>query len=102
MPGDAQPEKEEQAEVEQDDANSKLSLSEKLALFNKLSQPVMPRAPGAPRGPGGNSGSADASERRRQKARYRTQPITADEVNLLNVSMRSLSRSSSYTHHSQV
>ncbi|XP_058270254.1 supervillin isoform X3 [Hemibagrus wyckioides] len=85
VPGDAQPEKEEQVEVEQDDASSKLSLSEKLALFNKLSQPVMPRAPGAPRGPGGNSGSADASERRRQKARYRTQPITADEVSLLNM-----------------
>ncbi|KAK3519714.1 hypothetical protein QTP70_002670 [Hemibagrus guttatus] len=85
VPGDAQPEQAEEVETEQDDASSKLSLSEKLALFNKLSQPLMPRAPGAPRGPGRNSGSADASERRRQKARYRTQPITTDEVNLLNV-----------------
>ncbi|XP_053472157.1 supervillin isoform X4 [Ictalurus furcatus] len=81
VPGDAQT---EQAEAEQDDACSKLSLSEKLALFNKLSQPLMPRAPGGPIGPGENSGSVDASERRRQKgARYRTQPITADEVNLV-------------------
>ncbi|XP_060758018.1 supervillin isoform X2 [Neoarius graeffei] len=74
----------EQAGAEQDDASSKLSLSEKLALFNKLSQPLMPKAPGGPRGPGGNNGFVDAAERRRQKgARYRTQPITADEVNLV-------------------
>ncbi|XP_060747975.1 supervillin isoform X2 [Tachysurus vachellii] len=80
VPGDTQPEQTEQVEAEQDDASSKLSLSEKLALFNKLSQPFMPKAPG------GNSGSADASERRRQRAaRYRTQPITTDEVNLVNV-----------------
>ncbi|XP_027016917.2 supervillin isoform X5 [Tachysurus fulvidraco] len=80
VPGDTQPEQTEQVEAEQDDASSKLSLSEKLALFNKLSQPFMPRASG------GNSGSADASERRRQRAaRYRTQPITTDEVNLVNV-----------------
>ncbi|XP_026772120.3 supervillin isoform X2 [Pangasianodon hypophthalmus] len=83
VPGDAQTEQ-TQAEAEQDDASSKLSLSEKLALFNKLSHPVMPRAAGGPRGPGGNGGSVEASERRRQKgARYRTQPITADEVNLV-------------------
>ncbi|XP_072549807.1 supervillin [Salminus brasiliensis] len=67
----------------EDDASSNLTLSEKLALFNKLSQPCMPGAPGGPRGPGGDGGS-EASERRRQKgARYRTQPITVDEVNLL-------------------
>ncbi|XP_036445252.1 supervillin isoform X3 [Colossoma macropomum] len=69
-------------EVE-DDASSNLTLSEKLALFNKLSQPRMPGGPGGPRSPGGDGGS-EASERRRQKgARYRTQPITVDEVNLL-------------------
>lgn len=85
VPGDSQPEQTE-AEAEQDDASSKLSLSEKLALFNKLSQPLMPRPPGGPRGPEGNSGPVDASERRRQKgARYRTQPITADEVSLVSV-----------------
>ncbi|XP_017352126.1 supervillin isoform X3 [Ictalurus punctatus] len=84
VPGDAQTEQAEAEQDEQDDACSKLSLSEKLALFNKLSQPLMPRAPGRPIGPGENSGSVDASERRRQKgARYRTQPITADEVNLV-------------------
>ncbi|KAG9264219.1 supervillin-like isoform X1 [Astyanax mexicanus] len=66
-----------------DDASSNLTLSEKLALFNKLSQPFVPGAPGGPRAPGGD-GSSEASERRRQKgARYRTQPITVDEVNLL-------------------
>lgn len=99
MPGDAQT---EQAEAEQDDACSKLSLSEKLALFNKLSQPLMPRAPGRPIGPGENSGSVDASERRRQKgARYRTQPITADEVNLVSVCMKALLPSPSLKHHSK-
>ncbi|XP_030649796.1 supervillin [Chanos chanos] len=66
-----------QADLEvEDDESSKLTLSEKLALFNKLSQP---RAPG-----GEGSPSAEATERRRQKGgRYRTQPITVDEVNLL-------------------
>ncbi|XP_074512353.1 supervillin-like isoform X2 [Sebastes fasciatus] len=60
--------------VEDSDENSKLSMSEKLALFNKLSLPGREA-----------SGPADGPpERRRQKgARYRTQPITVEEVNLL-------------------
>ncbi|XP_062874899.1 supervillin isoform X2 [Trichomycterus rosablanca] len=70
-----------QTEVE-DDASSKLSLSEKLALFNKLSQPVAPTE--RPRGKGGDGRSSESSERRRHKGtRYQTQPITADEVKLL-------------------
>lgn len=64
----------------EDDASSKLSMSEKLALFNKLSQPILGAA-GCPKGDGG---SLEAGERRRLKgARYRTQPITIDEVNLV-------------------
>uniref|UniRef100_A0A8C1XAE8 Supervillin c n=1 Tax=Cyprinus carpio TaxID=7962 RepID=A0A8C1XAE8_CYPCA len=63
-----------------DDAGTKLSMSEKLALFNKLSQPIL----GAVGSPVRDSNPLEASERRRQKgARYRTQPITVDEVNLL-------------------
>ncbi|KAM9393776.1 supervillin isoform 2-T3 [Pholidichthys leucotaenia] len=60
--------------VEDGDESCKLSMSEKLALFNKLS---LPRKQG--------SSPADGlPERRRQKgARYRTQPITVDEVTLL-------------------
>ncbi|XP_055753165.1 supervillin-like isoform X3 [Salvelinus fontinalis] len=63
-----------EAEAVEDDVNSKLTMSEKLALFNKLSLP-------------GNQGDAAPHappERRRQKgARYRTQPITVEEVSLL-------------------
>ncbi|TSK28031.1 Supervillin [Bagarius yarrelli] len=81
VPGDAQT---QQTETEQDDASSKLSLSEKLALFNKLSQPLMPKAPEGPKGAVENSRSTGASERRRQKgARYLTQPITAEDFNLV-------------------
>ncbi|XP_023691338.2 supervillin-like isoform X5 [Paramormyrops kingsleyae] len=61
---------------EEEDESSKLSMSEKLALFTKLAQPAdkASPAPGVP-------------ERRRQKgARYRTQPITLDEVDLLQKS----------------
>uniref|UniRef100_A0A3Q3ENR5 Supervillin c n=1 Tax=Labrus bergylta TaxID=56723 RepID=A0A3Q3ENR5_9LABR len=60
--------------VEDVDESCKLSMSEKLALFNKLSLP------------GRQAATPDdgPSERRRQKgARYRTQPITVEEVNLL-------------------
>ncbi|XP_016122876.1 supervillin-like isoform X2 [Sinocyclocheilus grahami] len=71
--GEAEPEVE-------DDAGTKLSMSEKLALFNKLSQPIL----GAVGSPARDGSPLEASERRRQKgARYRTQPITVDEVNLL-------------------
>lgn len=56
------------------DESCKLSMSEKLALFNKLS---LPERPGD--GPGDGP-----TERRRQKgARYRTQPITVEEVSLV-------------------
>ncbi|CAK6961185.1 supervillin [Scomber scombrus] len=65
----------EQADSEEDgDENCKLSMSEKLALFNKLSLP----------GKQGDGHAEGPPERRRQKgARYRTQPITVEEVNLL-------------------
>ncbi|XP_067334100.1 supervillin isoform X2 [Channa argus] len=61
--------------AEDGDESCKLSMSEKLALFNKLSLP-------------GRQGVGHADgppERRRQKgARYRTQPITVEEVTLVN------------------
>ncbi|XP_054463467.1 supervillin [Anoplopoma fimbria] len=60
--------------VEDCDENSKLTMSEKLALFNKLAVP----------GRQGGGPADGPPERRRQKgARYRTQPITVEEVNLL-------------------
>ncbi|XP_028268487.1 supervillin isoform X2 [Parambassis ranga] len=64
-----------QAESAEDgDESCKLSMSEKLALFNKLSLP----------GRLGASPADGPPERRRQKgARYRTQPITVEEVSLL-------------------
>ncbi|XP_078140648.1 supervillin [Centroberyx gerrardi] len=63
-----------QPESAEDDENCKLSMSEKLALFNKLSLP----------GSQGGGHAEGPPERRRQKgARYRTQPITVEEVSLL-------------------
>ncbi|XP_047428013.1 supervillin isoform X2 [Mugil cephalus] len=64
-----------QAESAEDgDESCKLSMSEKLALFNQLSLPS--RQGGAP--------AEGPPERRRQKgARYRTQPITVEEVSML-------------------
>lgn len=60
--------------AEDGDESCKMSMSEKLALFNKLSLPVT-QGPSPPDGP---------PERRRQKgARYRTQPITVEEVSLI-------------------
>ncbi|KAM6904794.1 supervillin [Xenentodon cancila] len=60
--------------VEDSDESCKMSMSEKLALFNKLSLP----------GRQGASPADGPPERRRQKgARYRTQPITVEEVGLL-------------------
>ncbi|XP_028310399.1 supervillin-like isoform X2 [Gouania willdenowi] len=61
--------------VEDEDESCKLSMREKLALFNKLSLPGRQAAATAEGGP---------TERRRQKgARYRTQPITVEEVDML-------------------
>ncbi|XP_062264648.1 supervillin isoform X3 [Platichthys flesus] len=60
--------------VEDVDESCRLSVSEKLALFTKLSLP----------GRKGSSPPDGPPERRRQKgARYRTQPITVEEVSLL-------------------
>ncbi|XP_010864419.2 supervillin isoform X3 [Esox lucius] len=73
--GEAQAAQAEVVEVADDDENSKLSVSEKLALFTKLSLPG--RA-------GGGATEAPPERRGRQKGtRYRTQPITVDEVGLL-------------------
>ncbi|XP_036408959.1 supervillin-like isoform X1 [Megalops cyprinoides] len=74
-PGEAQAELagQEGDGPEGEDESSKLTLSEKMALFNKLAQPEK-KPELAP----------EASDKRRQKGpRYRTQPITMDEVKLL-------------------
>ncbi|XP_029912908.1 supervillin [Myripristis murdjan] len=64
-----------QAEPVEDDENCKLSMSEKLALFNKLSLPGSSQ--------GGDHPDAPPERRRQKGARYRTQPITVEEVSLL-------------------
>ncbi|TNM97013.1 hypothetical protein fugu_015169 [Takifugu bimaculatus] len=71
-PVEPPPARAEPAEV--DDESCKLSVSQKLALFNNLSLPEKH-----------GGGPADGpQERRRQKgARYHTQPITVEEVGLL-------------------
>ncbi|XP_055512701.1 LOW QUALITY PROTEIN: supervillin-like [Leucoraja erinacea] len=61
----------ESQEVEERvDENSKLSLSQKMALFDSLCQPMPHKAPQL----------EGASERRQKGFRYRTQPVTMSEV----------------------
>ncbi|XP_026180656.1 supervillin isoform X2 [Mastacembelus armatus] len=60
--------------VEDGDESCKLSMSEKLALFNKLSLPEKQS---------GGHGDGPPERRRQKGARYRTQPITVEEVGLL-------------------
>ncbi|XP_070704176.1 supervillin [Pempheris klunzingeri] len=73
-PAPAEPQSVQAEPVEDADESCKLSMSEKLALFNKLSLP----------GRQGGAAAEGPPERRRQKgARYRTQPITVEEVSLL-------------------
>ncbi|XP_068433972.1 supervillin isoform X2 [Clinocottus analis] len=60
--------------VEDDDETCKMTMSEKLALFNKLALPERQ----------GDVPADGPPERRRQKgARYRTQPITVEDLSLL-------------------
>ncbi|XP_035384801.1 supervillin isoform X2 [Electrophorus electricus] len=72
-PGEAQA---VQADLEvEEDSRCRLSMSEKLALFNRLSQ--------APASRGGDMGSSETRGQHRQKgARRHTQPITVHERNL--------------------
>ncbi|CAL8287790.1 unnamed protein product [Boreogadus saida] len=69
-------------EEEEADESCRLSVSQKLALFNNLSQPGMSSSSSSSQGPRPPPGAPP--ERRRQKgARYRTQPITVEEVSML-------------------
>ena len=84
---------------EEADESCRLSVSQKLALFNNLSLPGMSSSSSSssqgPRPPPGAP-----PERRRQKgARYRTQPITVEEVSMVgNYSTKShLRRAFSWT-----
>uniref|UniRef100_A0A8C9UZQ6 Supervillin n=1 Tax=Scleropages formosus TaxID=113540 RepID=A0A8C9UZQ6_SCLFO len=52
---------------------STLSLAEKMALFNRLAQPIA-------KGPGEGGGAASEARQRRAAARFQTQPITLGEV----------------------
>ncbi|CAL8304515.1 unnamed protein product [Merluccius merluccius] len=64
------------AEAQEEDESCRLTMSQKLALFNNISLPGSSQ--------GGHPTTAGPPERRRQKgARYRTQPITVEEVSLL-------------------
>ncbi|MBN3312048.1 SVIL protein, partial [Atractosteus spatula] len=57
-----------------EDASSQLTLGEKLALFNKLAQTEAQMEPAL---------EAGDRKRRQKEARYRTQPITVNEVEML-------------------
>uniref|UniRef100_A0A672JQM9 Supervillin n=1 Tax=Salarias fasciatus TaxID=181472 RepID=A0A672JQM9_SALFA len=61
---------------------STLSLSEKMALFNRLAQPGKP----------GEGGRGDTRQRR-ANARFQTQPITQGEVEQVNIKLEPLSAS---------
>lgn len=60
----------EQEEPEEPDSSS-LSLAEKMALFNKLAEPISKEAP---------TRSKMNIRQRRMNARYQTQPVTMVEV----------------------
>ncbi|XP_062893287.1 supervillin-like isoform X3 [Mobula hypostoma] len=63
----------QQEAEERGDENSKLSLTQKMALFNSLCHPL-PKKVSLPEG---------GKERRQKGVRYRTQPVTMSEVQLL-------------------
>ncbi|XP_051894645.1 supervillin-like isoform X2 [Pristis pectinata] len=63
----------EQKAEERGDENSKLSLSQKMALFDSLCQPVTKKVPPL----------EGRNERRQKGIRYRTQPVTMSEVQML-------------------
>ena len=68
---------------EEADESCRLSVSQKLALFNNLSLPGSSSNSSSSQGPRPPAGVPP--ERRRQKgARYRTQPITVEEVSMVS------------------